>query len=125
MPWKKKSFFTLNLASVLMLLGCGLMSTLPESGETTKAQYGYGFLMGLGIGISISTMVLVTSLKVLFIDHGKFFSDAPLAMAMMAILLACQEITNSNNSCRTRHHSSTPYFWRLRRSRSLYAASQQ
>jgi hypothetical protein len=72
MPWKKKSFFTLNLASVLMLLGCGLMSTLPESGATTKAQYGYGFLMGLGIGISISTMVLVTSLKVLFIDHGKF-----------------------------------------------------
>jgi hypothetical protein len=54
-----------------MLLGCGLLSILPESGVKTKVQLGYSFIMGLGIGISLSTMTFITSMQVLFIDHGK------------------------------------------------------
>jgi hypothetical protein len=69
---KNHAYLTLNLASALMLLGCGLLSTLPESGVRTKAHLGYEFIMGLGIGISLSTMTLMTSMQVLFIDHGKY-----------------------------------------------------
>jgi hypothetical protein len=68
---KNHAYMTLNLASALMLLGCGLLSTLPESGVKTKAQLGYCFIMGLGIGISLSTMTFITSMQVLFVDHGK------------------------------------------------------
>lgn len=70
---KNHAYLTLNLASSLMLLGCGLLSTLPESGARTKAQLSYEFIMGLGIGISLSTMTFMTSMQVLFIDHGKQF----------------------------------------------------
>jgi hypothetical protein len=74
---KNNAYITLNLASALMLLGCGLLSTLPESGAHTSLLLGYGFIMGLGIGISLSTMTFITSLQVLFVDHGKFLNSCP------------------------------------------------
>ena len=68
---KNNTYITIKAASAFMLLGSGLLSTLPTSGQHTKAQLGYEFILGLGIGISLSTMPFVTSMQVLFIDQGK------------------------------------------------------
>ncbi|KAL8724486.1 MAG: hypothetical protein Q9166_007920 [cf. Caloplaca sp. 2 TL-2023] len=47
-------------ASLLQVLGFALLSTLPTSSETSKAQYGYEAIAGFGCGVNISLMMLLT-----------------------------------------------------------------
>ncbi|KAI4264049.1 MAG: hypothetical protein L6R42_000831 [Xanthoria sp. 1 TBL-2021] len=47
-------------ASMLQLVGFILMSTLPTSSHTSKAQYGYEVIAGFGCGVNISTHMLNT-----------------------------------------------------------------
>lgn len=68
---KNRTFWTLNAASSFMLIGTGLLSTLPTSILPTKSQYGYQVLLGLGLGLNLSTSTFMTSLNVEFEDHGE------------------------------------------------------
>ena len=60
---KKKNItsHTLIVAACLILLGCGLMSTLEETRTLDSAVYGYQFILGLGVGLTLSAGTLMTS----------------------------------------------------------------
>ncbi|KAF5864307.1 hypothetical protein ETB97_008085 [Aspergillus alliaceus] len=67
---KNNTFWTLNLASIFMLIGSALLSTLPESVEPVAKQYGFEVILGLGLGLSLSTITFLTSMQVDFEDHA-------------------------------------------------------
>jgi hypothetical protein len=64
------TFYTMSVGCALVVIGTGLLSSLPSDGHRTKAQYGFEFIMGLGVGMTISTATFMNSLEVEFIDHG-------------------------------------------------------
>lgn len=68
---KNLTYYTMIIGTALVVLGTGLMSSLPTNGNQTNSQYGYEVLLGLGMGMSISTATFMNSLEVEFIDHGK------------------------------------------------------
>lgn len=68
---KNLTFYTMSIATAFMMLGTGLLTTLPSDGTQTNAHYGYEVILGLGLGMSVSTATFMTSLEVEFIDHGK------------------------------------------------------
>ncbi|KAL8699912.1 MAG: hypothetical protein Q9201_005739 [Fulgogasparrea decipioides] len=61
----KKNFTsqTLILAACLILLGCGLMSTLSGDREFYKPTYGYQLILGLGVGLTFSGGTLLTNIN--------------------------------------------------------------
>lgn len=68
---KNISFWTLNLASILMLVGSALMSTIPGTISPAARQWGFETILGLGLGMNLSTSTLMTSLQAEFEDYGK------------------------------------------------------
>lgn len=69
---QNRTFWTLVAASLFMLVGCAIMSTLPETVDVAAAQWGYEVLLGFGIGMNLSSSTLVTSLNAEFRDFGTF-----------------------------------------------------
>jgi hypothetical protein len=67
---KNNTFWTLNLASIFMLVGSALLSTLPDTVNPVPKQYGFEAILGFGLGLSLSTMTFLTSMQVEFEDHG-------------------------------------------------------
>lgn len=67
---KNNTFWTLTLASIFMLVGTALLSTLPGSLEPAAKQWGFETILGLGLGLSLSSMTLLTSVQVQLQDHG-------------------------------------------------------
>lgn len=61
----------LILATCLILLGCGLMSTLGGGREFYKPTYGYQLILGLGVGLTFSGGTLLTSINSKPEDVGK------------------------------------------------------
>lgn len=61
-------------ASSLQVVGFALLSTLPVSETTSKAQYGYEIIAGFGCGVNISTLMLMTPFSVEKRDQGKWLS---------------------------------------------------
>lgn len=61
----KKNFtsHTLIVASCLILLGCGLMSTIKKSVAIDPAVYGYQFILGLGTGLTFSAATMMTNMS--------------------------------------------------------------
>lgn len=59
------------LASVLQVIGFGLLSSLPTTSHTSPAQYGYEVIAGFGCGINISLLILMTPFSVEKRDQGK------------------------------------------------------
>lgn len=64
-------------ASSLQVVGFALMSTLPISSETSKAQYGYEVIAGFGCGVNISLLMLLTPFSIQKRDQGKCFPLLP------------------------------------------------
>jgi hypothetical protein len=71
---KNLTFWTLNAASVFMLIGSGLMSTIPGTLSPAARQWGYEVILGLGLGLNLSTSTLMTSLQAEFEDYSKYAS---------------------------------------------------
>ena len=71
----KKNFTSpsLVLATCLILLGCGLLSTLGGDREFYTPTYGYQFILGLGVGLTFSSGTLLTNLACNPEDVGKSF----------------------------------------------------
>ena len=58
-------------ASCLILLGCGLLSTLSGGRHFYTPTYGYQLILGLGVGLTFSSGTLLTSLASKPADVGK------------------------------------------------------
>ena len=71
----KKNFTspTLIFATSLILLGCGLLSTLGGGREFYTPAYGYQLILGLGVGLTFSSGTLLTNLACKSGDVGKLF----------------------------------------------------
>jgi len=67
---KNLTFYTMSIGTAFVILGSGLLSSLPADGHPVTAQYGYEVLLGLGLGMAISTATFMNSLEVEFEDHG-------------------------------------------------------
>lgn len=72
---KNNTFWTLLGASSLMLIGCGLMSSVSSSASVQPSIYGYQVIFGLGIGMTFSTVIILVSLEVEFRDFGTLRPD--------------------------------------------------
>lgn len=58
---RNNTFYTLNTAAALILLGSGLLSTLPVGTVISHAQYGYQIILGFGCGLTFSTATVMTA----------------------------------------------------------------
>ncbi|KAB5539418.1 major facilitator superfamily domain-containing protein [Coniochaeta sp. 2T2.1] len=67
---KNNTFWTLNAASILALVGSGLLSTLGETLKPETKQYGYEVVLGFGLGLSLASATFITSLQVPFEYHA-------------------------------------------------------
>lgn len=56
---KNLTSYCLIVATCLMSLGCGLLSTTSSSRKIISSQYCYQFILGLGIGLSLSSLTFV------------------------------------------------------------------
>ena len=61
----------MSIGTGLMIIGTGLLSSLPADGHQVTAQYGWEVLLGFGLGMTVSTATFMTSLEVEFVDHGR------------------------------------------------------
>lgn len=68
---KNLTFWTLNMAGILMLIGSALMSTIPGTTSPAARQWGFEAILGLGLGLNLSTSTIITTLQAQFEDHGK------------------------------------------------------
>ncbi|KAH8692258.1 putative MFS multidrug transporter [Talaromyces proteolyticus] len=59
---KNLTSHTLIFATCLILLGCGLMSTVSDTLTLNKAIYGYQFILGLGTGLTFSSVTMMANL---------------------------------------------------------------
>nr|UWV21335.1 polyketide synthase 2 [Chaetomium globosum] len=67
---QNRTFWSLNAASAFMLLGCGIMSTLPDTVDVAAKQWGFEAILGFGIGLNLSTATLIPSLNADFQDYA-------------------------------------------------------
>ncbi|KAK4154959.1 MFS general substrate transporter [Chaetomidium leptoderma] len=79
---ENRTFWTLNAASIFMLVGCGIMSILPDTVDVAAKQWGFEVILGFGIGMNLSTATLLTSLNADFQD----FAIAQGLVAQMRVL---------------------------------------
>lgn len=63
--------YSLLGACALLLLGSGLMSTIPFSETVNPALYGYQVIFGLGVGGILSSTVIISSLYSDYEDYGE------------------------------------------------------
>ena len=59
---KNLTSHTLIVAVCLILLGCGLMSTISDTPTLDEAVYGYQCILGLGTGLTFSSVTMMTNL---------------------------------------------------------------
>lgn len=67
---KNNTFSSFFMASVYIIIGDGLLSTLSDDPSVPTRLYGFQVLVGFGTGMTLSTISLMTSLEVDFRDHG-------------------------------------------------------
>ncbi len=67
-----KVFEMLLVGACLVLLGCGLLSTLADSHDLEPKALGFLVFVGLGFGMSVSTATMVAAFQPSAFDHGKF-----------------------------------------------------
>ena len=69
---KNMTFYTLTVASCLMVVGCALLSTATDTSYVEPALYGFQVIFGLGIGMTFTTVTIIASSEAKFADYGKF-----------------------------------------------------
>lgn len=60
---RNRTFPTLVVANALILIGCGLMSTIDYGRSLPKAILGYEAIYGTGVGLTMSSCVVATNLQ--------------------------------------------------------------
>lgn len=69
---KNRTFLTLMVASCLMVVGCGLLSTASDGFDIEPAMYGFQVVFGLGLGMTFTTVTIIASTESKFTDYGTF-----------------------------------------------------
>lgn len=67
---KNRTFHTFVVASAFVLLGAGLLSSIPATLKMPKKVYGFEVIIGFGIGLTFSTISLMTSIETSSSLHG-------------------------------------------------------
>lgn len=67
---KNRTFSTLLVATCLMTLGTGLLSTLSPTAQPEPKSYGFQVLTGLGFGLTVSTVSILAALECKIRDHS-------------------------------------------------------
>ncbi|KAI8632423.1 major facilitator superfamily transporter [Xylariaceae sp. FL1651] len=67
---KDRSFETLLIATSLMVLGCGLLTTVSGSVDLEPKALGFLVFIGLGFGLSVTTTTMLASLQPSLRDHA-------------------------------------------------------
>ncbi|KAI0482118.1 major facilitator superfamily transporter [Xylariaceae sp. FL0804] len=67
---KDKMFETMLIATCLMLLGCGLLSTQSDSQHLQTKSLGFLVFVGLGFGLTVSTSTMIAGLHSSLRDHA-------------------------------------------------------
>ncbi|KAI5861659.1 major facilitator superfamily domain-containing protein [Durotheca rogersii] len=67
---KDRAFASLLAANSLMIIGCGLLSTLSASYEIEARALGFLVFIGLGFGMVVSTATMLSSLRSSIRDHA-------------------------------------------------------
>ncbi|KAI0970287.1 major facilitator superfamily transporter [Xylaria arbuscula] len=67
---KDRSFETLVVATSLMVLGCGLLTTVSGSWSLEPKALGFLVFVGLGFGLSVSTTTMLAALRSSIRDHA-------------------------------------------------------
>ncbi|KAI1652686.1 major facilitator superfamily transporter [Daldinia decipiens] len=67
---KDRIFETLFVATSLVILGCGLLSTLSNSSELEQKALGFLVFVGLGFGMVVSTATMVATFHSSVRDHA-------------------------------------------------------
>jgi hypothetical protein len=60
---KNLTSYGLIAATSLMLLGCGLLSTVSSNQAISPSQYGYQAILGFGIGLSFTSLTMIAALS--------------------------------------------------------------
>jgi hypothetical protein len=68
---KNLTSHTAIISSCLILLGCGLMSTISGGHSIDHAIYGYEAIIGLGCGLMISSVTMMVNLASTVQDNGE------------------------------------------------------
>ena len=68
---KNLTFYSLMGANCLLLLGSGLLSTIPESESIDPAIYGYQVIFGLGVGATLSATAITAAINSNFEHYGE------------------------------------------------------
>lgn len=67
--------YTLVAASMFLVAGAAILSTLDRSVRVQPRQWAGECLVGLGVGMTLSTVTILSSLKVQMRDHGEYFES--------------------------------------------------
>lgn len=68
---KDHTFATLFTGSCLMVIGCGLLSTLSTDLNHEPRAYAFQIFIGLGFGLTLSTTTLLATVESERKDHGR------------------------------------------------------
>jgi hypothetical protein len=68
---RNNTFWTLLVASCLLIVGSGLLSTIPDSLKIPIKQYGFEVILGVGVGMTYSTVTVMTLVEAEFEDVGE------------------------------------------------------
>jgi hypothetical protein len=71
------TFYILCMASCLVLIGCGLLSTVSDDLKIPSTLYGYQVIHGFGVGLTMSAITLMVTVEAEFQDAGKSFFNIP------------------------------------------------
>ena len=69
---KNRTFSTLMIASSLILIGCGLLSTVSDGFDIEPGLYGFQVVFGVGLGMTFTTVTIIASTESKFTDYGEF-----------------------------------------------------
>jgi hypothetical protein len=70
---RNNTFWTLLVASSLVLISCGLMSNLSADFKISGSIDGYQVILGLGVGLTFSSITVMTVLEAELDDRGKLY----------------------------------------------------
>lgn len=68
--FKNIMFPLIVIAIAFQVLGLGLMSSLPTTGDIVARQYGFQAIVGFGFGVSMSVLPLIARMEVGHLDHS-------------------------------------------------------
>lgn len=67
---KNRTFDTFAVATALVMLGAGLLSTIPSDLTMPAKVYGFETIVGFGIGLTFSSISLLTTIETSANMHG-------------------------------------------------------